>query len=118
MNLAIRTILAGLLLATLALANDWDKHVKGNVTVSVDPRSSATVELWDFKTCVKVYKVGIRIERHWERIASVAPGQSVQLKFDGTMRFRVNGRKHLSASDCTGGFDAHWEGVWLSLRHR
>lgn len=79
-------------------------HVAGNITVSVTSQSTSHVNVQN--------PLGHTLGR-------VEPGQSRDWNgIHGEMVFHVPNRNHLNAADVPGGFDVHFDNVWMSLRHR
>lgn len=104
-----------LFLSPPTLAGEWKKHVKGKVEISVRKDSKASVEVYEY-----VIHKGLP---HWSRVTTIHPGKSATMDVKpiikgDSLKFVCNGRKYKSASDVKGGFDLHFDNVWLSLRHK
>lgn len=112
----VLAFLASFFLATNpAAAGEWSKHVKGKVEISVQAKSKSSVEIYEY-----VIHKGLP---HWSHVTTIHPGKSWTghikpiVKGD-SLKFVCNGRNFKSASDVTGGFDLHFDNVWLNLRHK
>jgi len=86
---------------------EFIKGCGGDVTVKNEQNSQRNVDIYE-----KMFPTG------WNFYKSVAPGSSVDFNVNGDLKFEVPNKEFRSASDVQGGFDVHFDDVWMSLRNK
>lgn len=96
---------------TPASAGEWSKYVKGKVEITVRSDSKASVDVYEWV-----------IPSGWSHVTTIDPGKSwtgeIKPLVKGDSLKFVCSKGFKSASDVGGGFDLHFDNVWLSLRHK
>ena len=88
----------------------WIKNGDGRVTISLTPNSTAQLYVEFFSSGINSGLIAG---------GPIDPGHSQTFNPGNgyTIRYTVNGRNFLGASDVQGGTDCHFEGVWVTTRY-